>query len=242
MFAFRINFGRRGRDEAEKPFWISYADLMTALMVLFLVVMSVALLAVTKVVSEAEQRKENRDQAIQRLLGQLEQAVARFPGMAVDRDQQAVEFGDRARFPFRQASLTADQQRALREFIPEVLRLAKTDEGQKWLKRVSVVGFTDPRGTYLANLDLSLERSQSALCALFAPPLLDERPLTSDQKQHIQELFLVGGFAFNALRATDDESRRVELRLEFYGLDEPPLPRTVVELETSGSCNGLISR
>ena len=29
-------------DEAEKPFWISYSDLMTALMVLFLVVMAVA--------------------------------------------------------------------------------------------------------------------------------------------------------------------------------------------------------
>ena len=27
---------RRSKGEAEKPFWISYADLMTALMVLFL--------------------------------------------------------------------------------------------------------------------------------------------------------------------------------------------------------------
>ena len=32
---------RAPRDEAEKPFWISFADLMTALMVLFLVVMGV---------------------------------------------------------------------------------------------------------------------------------------------------------------------------------------------------------
>jgi outer membrane protein OmpA-like peptidoglycan-associated protein len=242
VFAFRVSYGERGRDEAEKPFWISYADLMTALMVLFLVVMSVALLAVTKSVSEAEQRKLDRDQAIKYLLDQLELAVARFPGMSVDRVQQAVEFGDRARFPFRQASLTAGQQRALREFIPEVLRLAETNQGERWLKRVLVVGFTDPRGTYLANLDLSLERSQSALCALFATPLLDERPLTENQKRHIQELFLVGGFAFNALRATDDESRRVELRLEFYGLDESPTGPTLIALETNGSCNGLISR
>jgi hypothetical protein len=29
------------RDEAEKPFWISFSDMMTALMVLFLVVMTV---------------------------------------------------------------------------------------------------------------------------------------------------------------------------------------------------------
>ena len=35
---------RRPRDEAEKPFWISFSDLMTALMVLFLVAMAVGLL------------------------------------------------------------------------------------------------------------------------------------------------------------------------------------------------------
>ncbi|MDO8206599.1 MAG: flagellar motor protein MotB, partial [Gallionella sp.] len=39
--------GRRNKEEGEKPFWISFADLMTALMVMFLLVMSVALLAVT---------------------------------------------------------------------------------------------------------------------------------------------------------------------------------------------------
>ena len=52
--------GRTGKapaEEAENPFWISYADLMTALMVLFLVVMAVALLAVTRTVSEREKRE-----------------------------------------------------------------------------------------------------------------------------------------------------------------------------------------
>jgi flagellar motor protein MotB len=43
---------RRKADEAEKPFWISYADLMTSLMVLFLVAMSVALIAVSKEIAD----------------------------------------------------------------------------------------------------------------------------------------------------------------------------------------------
>ena len=46
MVGVKVILKRGGRDEAEKPFWISFADLMTALMVLFLVVMGVALLAV----------------------------------------------------------------------------------------------------------------------------------------------------------------------------------------------------
>lgn len=36
---------KRRREEGEKPFWISFSDLMSALMVLFLVAMSVALWA-----------------------------------------------------------------------------------------------------------------------------------------------------------------------------------------------------
>ncbi len=36
------------REEGERPFWISYADLMTALMILFLVVMVVALARLSK--------------------------------------------------------------------------------------------------------------------------------------------------------------------------------------------------
>ena len=39
MIGPRFSFSRNARDEAEKPFWISYADLMTSLAVLFLILM-----------------------------------------------------------------------------------------------------------------------------------------------------------------------------------------------------------
>lgn len=35
MFGQSFRVKNRRSDEAEKPFWISYADLMTAMMVLF---------------------------------------------------------------------------------------------------------------------------------------------------------------------------------------------------------------
>ena len=55
MFGTRYVVARRAREEAEKPFWISFADLMAALTVLFLLAMSVALLAVTKNVTEVRE-------------------------------------------------------------------------------------------------------------------------------------------------------------------------------------------
>jgi len=59
---------RRGKPEGESPFWISFSDLMSALMVLFLVVMAVTLISITKDVSTAEQQKIQREKDIKELM------------------------------------------------------------------------------------------------------------------------------------------------------------------------------
>ncbi len=58
MIGPRLRIAKNVRDEAEKPFWISYADLMTSLMVVFLVVMIVLLAAVAR---EIELTKQEQD-------------------------------------------------------------------------------------------------------------------------------------------------------------------------------------
>jgi hypothetical protein len=83
-----------------------------------------------------------------------------------------------------------------------------------------VEGYTSKIGSYLFNLDLSLKRAHSVLCALFDNPVAGESPLTEEHRQHIRNLFLVGGYSFNSSKESDEESRRVELKLEFWGLDE----------------------
>lgn len=97
MLSGRIVLKRNGKDEAEKPFWISFADLMSALMVLFLLVMSVALLAVTKTLTDAERAKVERDRDIKQLLDRVKQAAAHYPGVSVDKERNVIDFGDRAR-------------------------------------------------------------------------------------------------------------------------------------------------
>jgi outer membrane protein OmpA-like peptidoglycan-associated protein len=232
---------RRSKDEAEKPFWISYADLMTALMVLFLVVMSVALLAVTKTISQIERKRVQRQADIAKLLDEVERAASHFPGIRVDRGRDIIDFGDKAHFDKKSYSLNPDQDRLLRAFVPEVLAIARDELGRRWLKQVVVEGFASPEGDYLYNLNLSLERSQRVLCILFSPPYPDERSMTPAELQQVRDLFLVGGFSFNATKydvATKsyDESRRVELRLEFLGIDEARPPAPVLASPSYGKC------
>ncbi|SAK95628.1 OmpA family protein [Caballeronia glebae] len=219
MLSSRIVLKRGGKGEAEKPFWISYADLMTALMVLFLVTMSVTLLAVTKQVSEAERQKAERDREIAELLHRV-QVAAKNAGISVDMDRNVIDFGDKAHFDKNSSGLKPEQQKLLRAFVPQVLAIARDPLGQKWLKQIVVEGFSSPEGDYLYNLNLSLQRSQRVLCVLLAKPPVGESAMSNDELEQVRDLFLVGGYSFNAAKASYEDSRRVELRLEFLGIGE----------------------
>lgn len=210
------------REEAEKPFWISFSDLMTALMVLFLVALTVALLAVTHDISEAERQKSEQEKEISEFLRKLQSSTQQFPG--IELRGRVIDFGDRARFETDSHRLNEQQSRLLRSFVPKVLELARDPAGEKWLKRVVVEGFADARGGYLHNLDLSLRRSERVLCALLIPATGADA-LSEADRRLVRELFLVSGASFNALKDSPEESRRIELRLEFREPTEAPLPR-----------------
>ncbi len=234
-----LSFGKSIKDEAEKPFWISFSDLMTALMVMFLLVMSVALLAVTKTVSEEQRAEEARKSAIAKLLNMVEEAARRdsqFRGISVNRDRQVIDFGDRARFDTGSHQLTSEQARLLRAFIPSVLSIANSELGRDWLKRIVAEGFADKRGSYLLNLNLSMQRSQRVLCVLLANPETGESELSGGQREDIRQLFLVGGYSSNSQKDTLEESRRIELRLEFRGAKEDRRSASGGDAGNFGTC------
>lgn len=217
MFGSRIPPAKRSRDEAEKPFWISFSDLMTALMVLFLVAMAVALLSVTTGLRKMDEGRANRDQAISTCLNNIRQITqkAEYAGMTLR--GQTLELGTLAEFPKDSHVLAPDRAVLLRSFVPRMLHIARTPDCQNWLKRWVLEGYASPEGSYLYNLNLSLERSQRVLCVLLdanAPNALGQ-----EDRKTIRELFFVGGSSFNsAILNQPEKSRRVELRLEFKDL------------------------
>jgi hypothetical protein len=221
------------RDEAEKPFWISFSDMMTALMVLFLVVMTVTLLAVTHTVSETERLEAARDADIGALMARVRLAVEDFPGITVR--GTTIDFGDQARFDTDSALLTREQAMHLRAFVPHILAIARDPLGRQWLKRVVVEGYADQRGTYLHNLDLSMKRSERVLFALLEEPEPGEKSLSAEDRLLVEQLFLVGGASFTSLKDTLEESRRIELKLEFLDTGETRAGTRPVELARAAS-------
>lgn len=234
MLGTRVVLKRGKKDEAEKPFWISYADMMTALMVLFLVVMAAALLAIPKKALDAEADGKRHQKEIEEFMQQLKQDATGYPGIQVDVHDQLIDYGARAKFGIDQWKLPADAEAALRGFVPVILSHANSAEGRKLLKQVEVVGYTDKTGTYLHNLNLSLKRSQGVLCALLAPA--GSGLLSDDQKRQVRNLFFVGGYSSNEAKDNAEDSRRVEMRLKFYGLGESAVDRSVGLMMQVGAC------
>ena len=226
---------RRSKDEGEKPFWISYADLMTAMMVLFLVVMSVALLAIAKDVTKGVDEEEQRRRDINSVLEAVRVAVREVPNARFDEGRYAVDLGPVAYFDFGKDDLPAEKAEAIRSFVTErLLPIARRPEAERWLNRIIVEGYTDRIGTYLSNLSLSLRRSQRVLCVLL-DPVAGGAPDAKDERL-IRERFLVGGYSSSLATADADASRKVEFRLEFRGLREIVKPAPDMSQVPAGQC------
>ena len=226
------------RDEGERPFWISYADLMTALMVLFLVVMVTTLSQMASTQTETiappielESKPKNispattdiavREQEIGGICAELAKETANTnPDIIVDCSLQRISFGEVGRFKTDEYTLNDSGQEALTDTLELLLTTANSHLGKKWLKQVVIEGFTDTDGSYLYNLNLSLKRSEWVMCTLLRNDQSTAVRLNNDQRQQVKKLFLAGGVAFNHVRDSKDASRRVELRLQFYGVDK----------------------
>lgn len=231
----RIVLKRGGKHEGESPFWISFSDLMSALMVLFLVVMAVTLVSVTQSIDAATRATIERSAAISKLMAMIAKD-AQKAGVGVDQQNFRIDLGKEVRFESGSFTISAPAGQFLRSYVPLLLQAKDTPEGQRWMRSVVVEGFTDEDGTYLYNLQLSLDRSRSVVCSLFQSTGASDA-LTQEQLRKVQELFLVGGYSFNSIKKDKAESRRVEFKVDFWGLDEKVQPPSdVLKDKEFGRC------
>jgi len=220
MFGIAHNSSSKNkREDGEKPFWISFSDLMSSLMILFLISMTVALLAVTNEPDVAQKEEADRKKAIADFMSEIEQILTEkeFEGVRVN--DTTIDFGVRGTFEKEgQNTLSSQQSQMLRSFTPKLLeKLRTTEAGKIWFNRAIVEGYASKTGTYLFNLNLSLERSQRVLCELLRDPAnTSEKPFTTEDRKLIATKFFVGGASFNSLRSGGgSQSRRIEFKLEF---------------------------
>ena len=186
MIGNRYTKKPRQKDEGEKPFWISFADLMTALMTLFLVVMAVSLMVVTKKNNEATQAEKERSSEILDICTSIkEDPTLKNQLITVDCKENRINFGEAGRFGYNDYRLNAEGIKALSALVPVVVEAANNESGKKWFKQIGNEGCTDTGGSYIYNLNLSFRRSEWVRCSSLDPTFNPELTLTGEQKNQI---------------------------------------------------------
>lgn len=235
MLGIKTPKRRGGREDGEKPFWISFSDLMTALMVLFLVAMAVALMAVTQGLQKIKKQTEERDKTIESCISDVGALtkLGEFKGVTVH--GHSIDFGALVQFQEKEHQFESpNDEHFIRKFVPRVLDVARSAKCDKWLKRVVVEGFASKTGDYLFNLNLSYQRSQRVLCTLLNTQQPDT--LSPADRALIQTLFLAGGSSFNTASSSAAQMRRVEIKLEFRDLGSSKEPPPDIPLDPGLRC------
>lgn len=237
MFGTAWRRGSRKKSEGEKPFWISYADLMTAMMTLFLVAMAVTMVTITHKVRQVQAKEVIRAHEIREICEKIRGHFTHDGFVKVDCADNRIRFPEVGRFAHDDYRLPPEAGKTLATLVPIILDAANDPLGRKWLKQVVIEGFTDTDGSYLYNLHLSLERSEWVMCMLLDPRRNKDLSLSSAQLQRVREIFLAGGVSFNGAKSSKDASRRVEMRLQFYGEDHGSKePRPVFRAVATDRC------
>lgn len=169
-------------ESSNQSHWIPLADLMTGLMMVFMLLTAAFMLRVeqttTLVVQEYEATKSDLVMALQKEFAKdIKQWNAELLG------DMTIRFNDPAvLFATGSSELKPQFQQVLSEFFPRYVRLLTSSKYRSTVKEVRIEGHTssfwtgsvDKTGAYIRNMELSQARTRSALQYVLSIPSIEK--------------------------------------------------------------------
>ncbi|MEO8401780.1 MAG: OmpA family protein [Gammaproteobacteria bacterium] len=208
-------------EQNNQTHWIPLSDLMTGLMMVFMLIAASFMLRVeqttTLVVKEYQETKSNLSRALQKEFAQnLKQWNAEMLG------DMTIRFKDpNVLFDTGSSTVKPEFKEILKDFIPRYIKLVTSEKYKSSIKEIRIEGHTSKKWTsntdeltaYIKNMRLSQERSQSTL-----EYILSLSSLKNDQVWIRQNLTATGYSSSKPIVGEngiidDDRSQRVEFRI-----------------------------
>lgn len=152
------------RKRPEVNYWQSYADLMSAMLMVFALLLTVIIL-------DFRELQEDHEEKIQEVVGiksEIIQALTEAfeeSNVAIEIDQQtgAIRFPGSILFEYDSSKLSNEGKDFLKNFVPKYLDILLQDRFKDEISSIIIEGHTDNAGTYLYNMRLSQTRAYSVL-------------------------------------------------------------------------------
>ena len=174
---------RRRPEEEETSYWLSYSDMMAALLLIFILIISFTLMQ-SKSQYESKQAELEKQQEIikeqEQLLNEQQKELDRIAGIRsdlvmalrdeftdsslnikIDEKTGAITFDAGILFDVADHELTEEGKAFLKEFLPKYCNVLLDDKYNDYVSEIIIEGHTDTNGSYIYNLELSQQRAFS---------------------------------------------------------------------------------
>src|SRR5690625_4773942 len=211
----RRRFRLREDVEGDKNhYWMSYSDLMSALLLIFVLLLMINIMG-------NQSEMEAKDQMIEEVLGVktrlIEELHIAFNDsnleMEIDPQTGAILFSSGVFYDYDSSKVSKEGKENLKTFIPKYISVLLSDVFNEHISQIIIEGHTDQEGSYLYNLELSQDRAFSVVEEIFTKDFP-----SFPEKEILRSLITSNGRSFTVPLYDDkdeidqDESRRVEFK------------------------------
>lgn len=204
--------------QSNQSHWIPLADLMTGLMMVFMLLTAAFMLRVeqttTLIIKEFEETKKDMTQALQE---EFKEDLKRWNADLLG--DMTIRFNDpTVLFSTGSAQIKPEFREVLRDFFPRYVKILSSERFRSSIKEVRIEGHTsafwtqsvDLQTAYFRNMELSQARTRATLEYLFTIPAVQE------QAGWLIERFTANGLSSSKpVSKTGDRNAVANQRVEF---------------------------
>lgn len=152
------------RNKQEVNYWMSYADLMSAMLMVFALLLTLVILDIRELQEQQEKKIEDVVSVKSEIIRALTEAFEES-NVSIEVDQQtgAIRFPGSVLYEYNSSEISSKGKEFLNLFVPKYLGILLQDRFKDEISSVIIEGHTDKNGTYLYNMKLSQERAYSVL-------------------------------------------------------------------------------
>lgn len=159
----------RYKKREEVNYWMSYADLMSAMLMVFALLLTIVILDYRELLEEKEKQIEEVVTVKTEIIEALTEAF-KESNMTIEIDQQtgAIRFPGSVLFESNSSEISEPGKQFLDQFMPKYLGILLQERFRGEISSVIIEGHTDKKGTYIYNMSLSQSRAYSVLSYIYS--------------------------------------------------------------------------
>ena len=203
---------RHKASEEETSYWLSYSDMMAALLLMFVLIISLTIMQAKRRYEEKEKELAENQKQIEEQKEQIknqQEQLDKIIGVKSDLIVDSHVLFDSAEYKIKSSG--AD---FLDAFLPRYFHVLMDEGFREYISEIIIEGHTDSNSSYMYNLELSQQRALSV-----AKYCLDEETSTLSQAEieELKKILTANGRSFSnpVLDENGNEDMAASRRVEF---------------------------